>query len=142
MCRPRVGEANPLFSLCRALWRPTALAKKKSCRTAEESRTTVKLACMIINQTDVIKILLKIYSFFIIVVLWKSSKALSSGKRHWNLLNMLLLLWSIRVSLLGGCWVDNMEQNCVTLQCSMPLCSPGTLATEKNLFSHVLKTDH
>jgi hypothetical protein len=29
MCRPRVGEANPLFSLCRALWRPTALAKRK-----------------------------------------------------------------------------------------------------------------
>jgi hypothetical protein len=28
MCRPRVGEANSLFFLCRALWRPTALAKK------------------------------------------------------------------------------------------------------------------
>ena len=27
MCRPRVGEANPLFSVCIALWRPTALAK-------------------------------------------------------------------------------------------------------------------
>ena len=26
MCWPRVGEANPLFSLCIALWRPTALA--------------------------------------------------------------------------------------------------------------------
>ena len=28
MCRPRVGETNLLFSLCRALWRSTALAKK------------------------------------------------------------------------------------------------------------------
>ena len=27
MCRPRVGEANQLFSVCIALWRPTALAK-------------------------------------------------------------------------------------------------------------------
>ena len=27
MCWPRVGEANPLFSVCIALWRPTALAK-------------------------------------------------------------------------------------------------------------------
>ena len=26
MCRPRVGEANPLFSVCIALWRPTATA--------------------------------------------------------------------------------------------------------------------
>jgi hypothetical protein len=38
--RLRVGEANPLFSLCRALWRPTAPASwRKSRRTAEESRT-------------------------------------------------------------------------------------------------------
>jgi hypothetical protein len=29
MCRPRVGEANPLFSVCRALWRPTVTASKK-----------------------------------------------------------------------------------------------------------------
>jgi hypothetical protein len=41
MCRPRVGEANSLFFLCRALWRPTALAKK-SPRKAEESRTNSK----------------------------------------------------------------------------------------------------
>jgi hypothetical protein len=27
MCWPRVGEANPLFPVCIALWRPTALAK-------------------------------------------------------------------------------------------------------------------
>jgi hypothetical protein len=27
MCWHRVGEANPLFSVCIALWRPTALAK-------------------------------------------------------------------------------------------------------------------
>jgi hypothetical protein len=32
-------RTNPLFSVCRALWRPTALAKKKCRRTAEESRT-------------------------------------------------------------------------------------------------------
>ena len=30
ICRPRVGEANPLVSVCRALWRPTALAKKNN----------------------------------------------------------------------------------------------------------------
>jgi len=36
----RVGAANPLFSLWRALWRPTAPASRtKSRRTAEESRT-------------------------------------------------------------------------------------------------------
>ena len=41
MCRPGVGVANPLFSLWRALWRPTAPAcRTKSRRTAEESRTT------------------------------------------------------------------------------------------------------
>ena len=41
VCRPRVGVANPLFSLWRMLWRPTAPASRtKSRRTAEESRTT------------------------------------------------------------------------------------------------------
>jgi hypothetical protein len=40
MCRPRVGAANLLFSLWRALWCPTAPASwTKSRRTAEESRT-------------------------------------------------------------------------------------------------------
>ena len=40
MCRPRVGVANSLFSLRRALWRPTAPGSRtKSRRTAEESRT-------------------------------------------------------------------------------------------------------
>ena len=29
MCRTRGGEANPLFFVCRALRRPTALAPKK-----------------------------------------------------------------------------------------------------------------
>jgi hypothetical protein len=29
MCRPRDGEANLLFSVCRALWRPTATASRK-----------------------------------------------------------------------------------------------------------------
>ena len=29
MCRPRVGEANPLFSVCRALGHPTATASRK-----------------------------------------------------------------------------------------------------------------
>jgi hypothetical protein len=38
MCRPRVGVANSLFSLRRALCRPTA-SRTKSRRTAEESRT-------------------------------------------------------------------------------------------------------
>jgi hypothetical protein len=41
MCRPRVGATNPLFSLWRAFWRPTAPASRtKSRRTAEESRTS------------------------------------------------------------------------------------------------------
>jgi hypothetical protein len=41
MCRPRVGAANPLFSLWRVLRRPTAPASRtKSRRTAEESRTS------------------------------------------------------------------------------------------------------
>ena len=40
MCRPRVGVANPLFSLWRALLHPMAPASQaKSCRMAEESRT-------------------------------------------------------------------------------------------------------
>ena len=40
MCRPRVGAANPLFFLWRALWCPTAPASQtKNRRTAEESRT-------------------------------------------------------------------------------------------------------
>jgi len=40
MCRHRVGAENPLFSLWRALWRPTAPASRtKSRRTAGESRT-------------------------------------------------------------------------------------------------------
>jgi hypothetical protein len=40
MCRPRVGAANLLFSLWRALWRSTVPASRtKSRRTAEESRT-------------------------------------------------------------------------------------------------------
>ena len=43
MCRPGVGAANPLFSLWRALWRPTAPASRpKSRRTAEESRTNLE----------------------------------------------------------------------------------------------------
>jgi hypothetical protein len=43
MCRPRVGEANPLFSLCRALWRPTAPAsRKKAVGRQKESRTNRK----------------------------------------------------------------------------------------------------
>jgi hypothetical protein len=42
MCRPRVGAANLLFSLWRALWRPTAPASRtKSRRMAEECRTRV-----------------------------------------------------------------------------------------------------
>jgi hypothetical protein len=42
MCRPRVGAANPLFSLWRALRRPTAPASRtKNRRTAEESRTII-----------------------------------------------------------------------------------------------------
>jgi hypothetical protein len=53
MCRPRVGAANPLFSLWRALWRPSAPASRtKSRRTTEVSRTnkmyastTVLLSC-------------------------------------------------------------------------------------------------
>jgi hypothetical protein len=41
MCQPRVGAANQMFSLWRALWRPTAPASRiKSRRTAEESRTS------------------------------------------------------------------------------------------------------
>jgi hypothetical protein len=51
--RPRVGAANPLFSLWRALWRPSAPASRtKSHRTTEVSRTnkmyastTVLLSC-------------------------------------------------------------------------------------------------
>jgi hypothetical protein len=40
MCQGRVAWVNPLFSICRALWRPSAPAsRKKSCRKAEESRT-------------------------------------------------------------------------------------------------------
>jgi hypothetical protein len=40
MCKGRVTWVNPLFSICRALWRPSAPAsRKKSCRKAEESRT-------------------------------------------------------------------------------------------------------
>jgi hypothetical protein len=47
MCRHRVAVANPLFSVCRALWRPTAPAsRKKSRRTAEESRTTSRYGLM------------------------------------------------------------------------------------------------
>jgi hypothetical protein len=43
MCRPGVGATNPLFSLWRALWRPTAPARRtKSRRTAEGSRTKFK----------------------------------------------------------------------------------------------------
>ena len=41
MWRSRVGAANPLLSLWRALWRPMAPASRtKSRRTTEESRTT------------------------------------------------------------------------------------------------------
>ena len=47
MCRPRVGVANPLFSLWRALRRPTAPASRtKSRRMAEESRTTIVLSAL------------------------------------------------------------------------------------------------
>ena len=44
MCRARVGTANLLFSLWRALWSPTAPASRtKSRRTAEESRARIML---------------------------------------------------------------------------------------------------
>jgi hypothetical protein len=44
MCRPRVGEANPLFSVCRALWRPTATASRK--KPVGRQRNLVLVACM------------------------------------------------------------------------------------------------
>ena len=48
MCRPRVGVANPLFSLWRVLRRPTAPASRTKSRwMAEESRTSG--LCMQIN---------------------------------------------------------------------------------------------
>jgi hypothetical protein len=52
MCRPRVGVANPLFSLWRALRLPTAPASRtKSRRTAEESRTRTKVTVCVSTGT-------------------------------------------------------------------------------------------
>jgi hypothetical protein len=48
MCRPGVGATNPLFSLWRALRRPTAPASRAKSRwTAEESRTKNKHAAQL-----------------------------------------------------------------------------------------------
>jgi hypothetical protein len=47
---PGVGVTNPLFSVCRALWRPTAPASRsKSRRTAEESRTKFESTAIVIH---------------------------------------------------------------------------------------------
>jgi hypothetical protein len=61
MCRPRVGEANPLFSLCRALWRPTALLKITKAVALQRNLGPGRLLKVLSSITDMSVIALQLF---------------------------------------------------------------------------------
>jgi hypothetical protein len=61
MCRPRVGESHPLFSICRALWRPTALSKIKKAVGPQRNLGLGRLFKVLFYITDMSVIALQLF---------------------------------------------------------------------------------
>jgi hypothetical protein len=135
MCQGRVGAANPLFSLWRALWRPTAPASlTKSRRTAEESRTSP--TCVLYSKSDPDHFNLYVWNGSIWLVLSHNQvnqiiqqirhgyrlliyKATSRRKWYWRLLltksiSGSLLLYNTHVGLVRDSSADRAVIECNT----------------------------
>ena len=119
MCRPGVGAANPLFSLWRGLWHPTAPANPtKSRREAEESRIKLSVAshvAPVLNYCLTVQGIIEIMKRDTVtgahVWFWKQQPVAcpSTSNPRWHLgtwttryLDISVLTWTSRYSVLDS----------------------------------------